>query len=164
MITFENFMSATSAIFKPLTAKEIEFVTNNKPNYVSASGSAYWYKGQNVYRVSNHWGADVASCNWGYEGCGTVGMFGSQKETLVGKCALKDFMPNGEVKSLEIGDKIDLIAYDENKQYRRFKGFVSKIENLTKEIKIGKYAEEISQTWYKVGSHKFMLINICGVK
>ena len=34
-----------------------------EPNYISKSGSIYWYTEKYLYRLSNHWG-QVASCEW----------------------------------------------------------------------------------------------------
>jgi hypothetical protein len=40
-----------------------------KPDYVSESGSEYWYSDEGVIRYSGHWGK-VASCRWELEGHG----------------------------------------------------------------------------------------------
>lgn len=34
------------------------------PDYYSGSGSRYWYANGGVYRVSDHWGSNVGSCDW----------------------------------------------------------------------------------------------------
>lgn len=58
MFNENNFFESTAA----------NFVSCEKPNreadYISASGSAYWYTENGVVRGSNHWGEGVASCNW----------------------------------------------------------------------------------------------------
>lgn len=44
---------------------------DREPDYVSDSGSAYWYEPEGVYRLSDHWGRGVGSCDWhigGYMG------------------------------------------------------------------------------------------------
>ena len=46
--------------------------TKKKPDYISSSGSIYWYIGTNVYRFSNHWSNGnkaygvgfISSCLW----------------------------------------------------------------------------------------------------
>ena len=38
-----------------------------KPDYVSDSGSCYWYLKKGVIRGSNHWGNAVANCDWAYK-------------------------------------------------------------------------------------------------
>jgi len=53
-----NFYKDTEAIF--IRSKE----PNYPPDYVSDSGSKYWYMKDGVYRRSDHWGRNVASCNW----------------------------------------------------------------------------------------------------
>ena len=35
-----------------------------KEDYVSLSGSRYWFKKDGVIRGSNHWGCHVANCDW----------------------------------------------------------------------------------------------------
>lgn len=57
----ENFFVDTAANFKRAA------VPAREPDYVSGSGSAYWYSAEGVIRVSDHWGAGVASCNWSLE-------------------------------------------------------------------------------------------------
>lgn len=53
-----NFFENTAAVFD-LCEKP-----NREPDYISASGSAYWYVDGGVVRCSDHWGWGVASCNW----------------------------------------------------------------------------------------------------
>lgn len=59
--THGNFHLETSATFMPCETPE------RLPDYVSDSGSQYWYEGDTVIRCANHWGS-VASCKWGYNG------------------------------------------------------------------------------------------------
>lgn len=64
MTTYDetNFFENTDAVFtfcqKP----------TREPDYVSDSGSCYWYTDDGVIRGSDHWGSLVASCRW-YFGC-----------------------------------------------------------------------------------------------
>lgn len=53
-----NFFDATAAVFS------ICATPDRTPDYVSVSGSAYWYENGGVVRNSDHWGYGVASCNW----------------------------------------------------------------------------------------------------
>lgn len=39
-----------------------------EPDYRSPSGSEYWYDGNGVTRYSDHWGSEVASCDWYLDG------------------------------------------------------------------------------------------------
>lgn len=57
-----NFFVATRASFAACEKPEGE------PDYVSGSGSAYWYTAEGVVRMSDHWGAGVASCDWYLDG------------------------------------------------------------------------------------------------
>ena len=41
-----------------------------EPDYVSKSGSRYWYTDQGVYRESDHFGHGVRSCDWTLDGYG----------------------------------------------------------------------------------------------
>ena len=57
MRTRETFYKDTGAIFARCPRPR------RKPDYVSFSGSRYWYTDHGVYRYSDHWG-EVASCWW----------------------------------------------------------------------------------------------------
>lgn len=57
-----NFFNATRAQFTPATRPD------GAPDYVSDSGSRYWYTDEGVYRDSDHWGEYIASCSWNLEG------------------------------------------------------------------------------------------------
>lgn len=62
MANQKNFFKNTLATFTGITEEQYD-ATNNDPNFVSDSGSAYWYTDEGVIRYSNHWGY-VASCIW----------------------------------------------------------------------------------------------------
>tara|TARA_R110002111_G_scaffold100975_1_gene156356 strand:- start:1515 stop:2024 length:510 start_codon:yes stop_codon:yes gene_type:complete len=53
----DNFYLATTATFKSCE------IPKRKPDYISASGSKYWYCKSGVIRHSDHWD-QVASCYW----------------------------------------------------------------------------------------------------
>lgn len=55
MCNSENFYMGTEASWADAEAPERE------ADYVSDSGSAYWYTESGVFRKSNHWGCEVAS-------------------------------------------------------------------------------------------------------
>lgn len=59
--THGNFHLETRATFMPCDTP------GRMPDYVSDSGSQYWYEGSTVIRCANHWGI-VASCKWSYNG------------------------------------------------------------------------------------------------
>ena len=66
MITFMNFYKGTRGAFKGCKTP------NKKPDYISPSGSLYWYTGDYIYRFSNHWSNGnkpygvgfISSCLW----------------------------------------------------------------------------------------------------
>lgn len=54
----DNFYMGTEANFKKANKP------NNKADYISASGSQYWYTEKGVFRFSDHWGSGINTCNW----------------------------------------------------------------------------------------------------
>lgn len=62
MIDRKTFYKSTKADFASCDRPDRE------PDYVSASGSAYWYGDDGVVRASTHWGAKIASCDWYLDG------------------------------------------------------------------------------------------------
>jgi hypothetical protein len=61
MIDFTNFHDRTKAIFHLLPLAE---KPHRKADYTSASGSRYWKTREGVYRLSDHWGEAIRSCDW----------------------------------------------------------------------------------------------------
>lgn len=53
-----DFFDMTTAIFTPCATPE------RPADYVSASGSEYWYTQGRVIRRADHWGGCIRSCNW----------------------------------------------------------------------------------------------------
>lgn len=51
---FENTITTFKEVKKP----------KGDPDYISSSGSRYWYTNDGVIRGSNHWGNGVANCDW----------------------------------------------------------------------------------------------------
>ena len=41
---------------------------DRRPDHSSPSGSDYWYSDSGVVRYSDHWGSEVASCDWYLDG------------------------------------------------------------------------------------------------
>lgn len=58
MYNSENFYMGTEASWADAEAPERE------ADYISDSGSEYWYTEGGVFRESSHWGYEVASCDW----------------------------------------------------------------------------------------------------
>jgi hypothetical protein len=55
-----NFHKHTFCIFKEVEPIEIE---GRNPDFISKSGSSYYFTETGVYRLSNHWGR-AANCKW----------------------------------------------------------------------------------------------------
>jgi hypothetical protein len=95
-ISFDNFHVNTSANFK-----SIDNVPEKKPDYVSESGSKYWYESDSVIRQANHWGTknEQGKCNWLLNGA-------AHSELSQGKCQLNEFTPQfskgGDFKTQEL--------------------------------------------------------------
>lgn len=60
----DNFYKDTQADFVSCD------VPTREPDYYSNSDSRYWYTDEGVYRLSDHFGWGVGSCNWTLDGCG----------------------------------------------------------------------------------------------
>ncbi len=56
----QNFFKNTYCIFKTVA---IEIIKDKTPDYISRSGSQYFYTDEGVYRISSHWGR-AATCKW----------------------------------------------------------------------------------------------------
>lgn len=80
-----NFHNHTFCRF---TRTPMEFWANITPNYVSKSGSAYYFTDQGVYRLSNHWGR-AANCKWRLEGPKTA-----STRTELGYATWQQFYPD----------------------------------------------------------------------
>ncbi len=124
----ENFYDNTVAIFeeikKPRTA----------PDYISESGSRYWYKKDGLIRGSNHWGNRVANCDWALKLKNGKTIYGNSAfsaksfrdekygfvkwKNFVLKCELIEI--NGEEVLTSFNNKIgrDIIIH-KNKKYQR---------------------------------------------
>ena len=53
-----NFFDYTLALFRETEKPDRE------PDFVSGSGSCYWYYDEGVIRGADHWGNGVANCDW----------------------------------------------------------------------------------------------------
>ena len=83
-VKFSDFHLNTFANFTAIKSKE---VPETKPDFVSRSGSKYWYdkKNKTVIRQSDHWGRTIATCNWLIDSKADSG------RTRQGICKLSDF-------------------------------------------------------------------------
>lgn len=108
MYDASNFFELTTANF--VTAE----VPNREADYVSNSGSEYWYTEDGVYRLADHWGSKIASCDWYLNGENTCSWSDEHGERC-GFCKWSDF-----------GDKYPFqnITTDE-----QFKAFIEYVKN-----------------------------------
>ena len=102
LITFENFFESTFANFQKISKKEINMLKKIKPNFISKSGSTYWYLNGYVYRYSNHFSRDTRTCAWFLEGKSVTNVSG-----IYGKCKLEAFVQINT--NAEIGKKYKII-------------------------------------------------------
>jgi len=79
-VTFDNFYKGTNADFKEIMKAG---VPKRKPDFISDSGSKYWFTSNSVIRQSDHWGA-LDTCTW------TLDYQSGNKHTQ-GICKLIDF-------------------------------------------------------------------------
>lgn len=90
----DNIYYNTIAVFTPRKTRP-----SGKPDFVSKTrdgkvSSEYWYTDKGVIRGSNHWGRDVASCDWYLDGeLGRVANRQGNKE--YGFCKWEDFLYMG---------------------------------------------------------------------
>lgn len=60
-IQWGNFHDATRAVFQQTL---LENIPQRPADFISASGSRYWKTTRGVYRLSDHWGLGIRSCDW----------------------------------------------------------------------------------------------------
>ena len=82
-INKDNFFDATFADFKSCK------VQTKKPDFISASGSKYWFTKGGVIRESDHWGVNIASCDWFIDGNSFRDT--KREKTKFGFCSWKGF-------------------------------------------------------------------------
>lgn len=81
-----NSFKNTFCIFKEVPIQEIE---NRKSDFISSSGSTYYYNEIGMYRLSNHWGR-LANSKWRLE----FSELESQSKTKLGFALWDDFYPD----------------------------------------------------------------------
>jgi hypothetical protein len=80
-ITLDNYFYDTFANFTRIYKRELP---KREPDYISDSGSEYWYEGNTVYRRADHWGRRIATCNW-------ILSSSAERGWSQGYCKLTDF-------------------------------------------------------------------------
>lgn len=84
--TQDNFMKSTKVDFKSCR------LPKGKPDYVSNSGSRYWYFDEKVIRESTHWGLRSSACCW------TLNNKRIKNNRSVGEAYWCDFEHNKQIK------------------------------------------------------------------
>ncbi len=121
-ISKENFFRFTYANFQQLDREEYP---TRSPDFISNSGSKYWYTKEGVIRYSTHWNRHVATCKWFLNNCNAYG-------GKYGYCKFKDFQ--------EIKGSFDFEQYFEvGKKYEVLKASYDRKGNSCVEKMIGKY-------------------------
>ena len=105
-----NFFDNTIALFKECDKPK------RKPDFISDSGSIYWYFKKGVIRGADHWGDRVANCSWAFEfsdGKRTYGYNPWNSKTFseykYGFCRWEDFILKSEL--LDINGKEILTSF-----------------------------------------------------
>jgi len=121
-ITFEDFFESTFANFQKISKEEIKMLKNTRPNFISKSGSTYWYIGNYVYRYSNHFLRETASCAWFLEN-------ETSKRGGYSKCELSNFIKIN--RTAEIGKKYKIIYAPKD---RKGTAFITEGEGVLQKI------------------------------
>ncbi|QHI34754.1 hypothetical protein IMCC3317_00980 [Kordia antarctica] len=90
--TSQNFFKNTYCVFKTV---DPEIIKDKKPQYVSQSGSQYFYTNDGVYRISSHWGR-AATCKWRLQSDDS----NSRIDSKVGFAKWTSFYKDNEVEKL----------------------------------------------------------------
>lgn len=88
----QNFFKNTYCIFK---AVDISLLKDKKPDFISKSGSQYFYTKEGVYRISSHWGR-AATCKWRLQVTTPI----SQNGAKAGFAKWTSFYKDNEVEKL----------------------------------------------------------------
>lgn len=104
-----NFHKHTFCIFQEV---ELTLIKGLKPNFISKSGSSYYFTEQGVYRHSNHWGR-AANCKWRLVSNGI-----SMERTKVGYSSWIDFYPDNDQEKLYF---IEVDYSNQSAQFNHYK-------------------------------------------
>lgn len=119
-----NFHKHTFCIFQEVTFESINVL---KPNFISKSGSSYYFTEKGVYRHSNHWGR-AANCKWRLVLNGI-----SKDRSKVGYANWCDFYSDNDQ------EKLYFIEVDYSNQTAQFNHYKS--DKFTKDIVLRTTAE-----------------------
>lgn len=113
-----NFYNNSIGMFEESDAPDSE------PDYISYSGSEYWYTPEGVYRRSDHWGSYISSCSWYFwDGLGDSdevwynGDDDQFDEPVTGFIRWSDLKPKGEIIYIEDSDTYELYGFKFDSSY-----------------------------------------------
>lgn len=133
VITFDNFHLGTYADFIRITKSELP---DRNPDFVSESGSKYWYYGDYVCRQSDHWG-NLGSCTWLLNS-------NSHNKLSQGRCKLSLFKKNvNSVNSIDV-PMCNKLYKDHHEVWDK----LSDIEKKVCETNCVEYSSNIVSMWY----------------
>ena len=115
----DNFFIATSADWqkvKLMYKHEVEEM-NEKANFISASGSSYFYTPDGVYRISDHWMRNVSSCDWLLDGemFDMSNAYAFSKKFALAFCKWSDF-------ERKVDTQLGLEGFMLNREFHPFNG------------------------------------------
>lgn len=96
----------------PSLPREMEY---REPDFVSRSGSQYWYTNSGVYRKSDHWGRRIGTCEWYIDGCSY-----DELVSIIGYCRWDDFVDLERTSMRRRAYKDDWLGEWLNKRKRLF--------------------------------------------
>lgn len=131
---------------------QVKAAPDRKPDYVSKSGSKYWYEDNGVYRQANHWGQGISSCDWFIDGkLNEYANFANTLEKdIVGFAKWNDFT---DTANMTIGEQTDIFKNAEVELKNNSK-------DAEKEARILKSKQQVREKAVELTKDKEPLIDI----
>lgn len=126
-----NFHKHTFCIFKEV---QLDTLISLKPNYISKSGSSYYFTEEGVYRVSNHWGR-AANCKWRLQALENNPI----NRTRAGYANWNEFHSDNDLQKLyfvEVDFDTKTVAYNHVSNHPTTKSMLRTASETTKRIKL----------------------------
>lgn len=146
-----NFHRNTFCVFSEV---DLQAVENKKADYISKSGSSYFFTDKGVFRLSNHWGR-AANCKWRLQSNSSA-----KSRTKLGYADWTSFCPDNEIESLYFitinfdTGKVDYL-HKNNEAYKP-EYVLRTVADTTKKIRTirGLYANESWAKYYSGNIHE----------
>lgn len=135
----DNFFNYTMVNFN-----QVKNAPDRDPDYVSKSGSKYWYEDDGVYRQANHWGEGVASCDWFINGNITdyANFANTLEKDIVGFAKWNDFT---NTANMTIREQRDIFKNAEAKLKNNPKNIEKQTRILESKQKVREKAIELTK-------------------